>query len=132
MADARRTLGTRGEVWAADHLQAAGFEIVARNWRCAAGEIDLVATVIAPDYSTGDMAAQWLVLVEVRTRRGMRFGSARASVAAHKQAKLRELAQRYVAETAWRGPWRIDVIAIQLLANQPPQIEHIARAVQAE
>lgn len=132
MADARRTLGNRGEALALAHLQAAGLEIVEQNWRCAAGEIDIVAVERGPDYSAGIEDARWLVLVEVRTRRGDRFGSARQSVARRKQAKLRELALTYVQQNAWQGPWRIDVVAVQLNPNLPPSVEHIRHAVLGE
>lgn len=132
MVSPRQALGAQGEAWAVEFLQAAGMTILARNWRCGAGEIDLVATVRAPDYSTGNPAAEWLVFVEVRTRRGSRYGTARESVAARKQAKLRELAGHYVCEYAWLGPWRIDVVAIQIPPRGKPQIEHIPHAVQGD
>jgi putative endonuclease len=115
--DARRQLGQAGEEIAARLLMDAGFTLVERNWRCAFGEIDLVAQEVAPDYANGGALATWLVVVEVRTRRGTRFGTAKASVTATKQAKLRMLAQSYVQESGWRGPWRIDVVAIQLDAQ---------------
>lgn len=127
--DARRALGAQGEEWAAAFLRDTGMTILARNWRCDLGEIDLVASVVAPDYSTGAEAAEWLVFVEVRTRRGHTFGTARDSVGPRKQAKLRALAQSYVDAVEWQGPWRIDVVAIQLMGNQPPQLEHIPSAV---
>jgi putative endonuclease len=129
MGDPRRSLGDRGEALALAHLQNAGLTVITRNWRCPAGEIDIVAAEHAPDYSRGVADAAWLVFIEVRTRRGVSFGSARQSVAARKRAKLRELAQTYIQQENWSGPWRIDVVAIQLEPNQPPQIEHIRHAV---
>jgi putative endonuclease len=112
--DARRRLGIAGEEMAARLLLEEGMEIVARNWRCSIGELDLVAREDAPDYANGGEVATWLVAVEVRIRRGTRFGTAKASVTAVKQAKLRAVAEAYVQETEWSGPWRIDVVAIQL------------------
>jgi putative endonuclease len=112
--DARRQLGQMGEEWAARLLTDAGLEIVARNWRCSYGELDLVAHEVAPDFANGGAMVRWLVAVEVRIRRGVRFGTARASVTATKQAKLRTVAEAYVQATSWQGPWRIDVVAIQL------------------
>jgi putative endonuclease len=112
--DARHQLGRVGEEWAARLLQEAGLEIVARNWRCSYGELDLVAHEVAPDYAKGGAPATWLVVVEVRIRRGVRFGSAQASVTPAKQAKLRQVAEAYVQSARWQGPWRIDVVAIQL------------------
>ena len=112
--DARAALGRAGEDWAARLLAEAGMVVVARNWRCAYGELDLVAEERAQDFANGGRMATWLVAVEVRIRRGTRFGTAQASVNATKQAKLRNVAAAYVQATGWQGPWRIDVVAIQL------------------
>lgn len=101
--DPRRATGARGELLAAERLTAAGWRILLRNWRQRAGEIDLVAR-------DGDC----LVFVEVRTTRSERFGPPELSVGPRKQARLRRLAAAYVAEQAWPGPWRIDIVAITL------------------
>ncbi len=128
--DPRRALGTVGETLATEQLEAAGLTIVERNWRCAVGEVDIVAKEIAPDYASGEMAATWLVIVEVRTKRGNRFGTARQSLTARKQAKLREVASQYVQEREWQGPWRIDLVAVQMDGRgRLQQIEHIRHAV---
>ena len=102
MTSKRQRLGRLGERLAAEALTARGYTIVARNWRCQAGEIDLVAR-------DGDC----LVVVEVRTRRGEAYGTPEESVTPAKQAKLVELGQTYVQEQGWDGPWRIDVVAVQ-------------------
>lgn len=115
--DARRQLGQVGEAMAAQLLTDAGLTVVARNWRCAYGELDLVAHELAPDLVHGGALVTWLVVVEVRIRRGARFGTAQASVTTIKQAKLRVVAEAYVQATGWQGPWRIDVVAIQLDAQ---------------
>ena len=128
--DSRRQLGQRGEALAAGVLIAAGLEIVESNCRCRDGEIDIVATDIAPDYVHGVPDAEWLVLVEVRTRSGDSYGSARESVDRRKQAKLRAVAATYVQEKAWTGPWRIDVVAIQAdRMGRISSFEHIRNAV---
>jgi len=128
--DPRRHLGNAGETLAAQHLTAAGLTIVARNWRCAAGELDIIAQEVAPNYVTGEATACWLVLVEVRTRRGERFGSALQSLTTRKQAKLREVAAHYVQSAAWPGPWRIDFVAIQLDQHgHLLAIDHLRHAV---
>ena len=49
----RRSLGQAGEEIAVHALEVAGLTILARNWRCAAGEIDIVAQDVAPDYASG-------------------------------------------------------------------------------
>ncbi len=128
--DRRRQLGNTGEDLALHKLLETGFTILARNWRCAVGELDIVAQVCAPDFVSGNPNANWLVLVEVRTRRGAAFGTALQSITQRKAAKLREVAEAYVQQTGWVGPWRIDLVAVQmddhghLLA-----IEHVRHAV---
>jgi putative endonuclease len=109
--DDRGGFGRHGEELAARHLAAKGYHIVARNWRCprdgtvavAGGEIDLVAR-------DGDE----LAIVEVRARRGRAYGSPEESITAAKQARLVDLAEAYVQAEGWPGPWRIDVVAIEM------------------
>lgn len=103
MSMRRRRLGAFGEAVAAQHLERAGYRILERNFSCPAGEIDIVA---ANGYT--------LVLVEVRTRRGDRFGTPEESITRRKQAKLREVAETYVSEHGYLGDWRIDVVAVNV------------------
>jgi len=104
MTQARRRLGQVGEQMAADHLSGLGYEIVERNYRCPAGEIDLVAR----------QAGRW-VFVEVRTRRGSRFGTPEESVTARKRAHIIASAQHYLQDhDALTADWRIDAVAIVL------------------
>ena len=131
--DGRRGLGRAGEDIAARTLVEAGMTIVERNWRCPRGELDIVAHDIGPDYAHGGMDATWLVLVEVRTRRGRAFGSALEAVTWRKQTKLREVAACYVQSEGWTGPWRIDVVAVQMdTRGRLESVDLIRNAVQAE
>ncbi len=133
MTDSRKTLGDSGEAVAAHALEKAGLTISARNWRCPAGELDLVAQEFAPDFSDGGKVVPWLVVVEVRTRRGTRYGSALQSITPRKQRKVREVAHQYVQAVEWSGPWRIDVVAVQLDGSgKLLEIEHIRHAVTGE
>lgn len=126
----RRQLGNRGEELAAQTLTAAGLVILTRNWRCTAGELDLVAQECAPDFVSGDPQATWLVLVEVRTRRGIAFGTALQSITPRKAAKLREVAEHYVQQQGWTGPWRIDLVAVQMDNNgHLVAVDHVRHAV---
>ncbi len=116
--DQRKRTGRRGEELAAAHLAAKGYRIIARNWRCRAGELDIVAQF-----------EDVLVFVEVRARQGDQFGPAEESITPAKQARLIELAQTYLQETATsQQPWRIDVVAIQL-GSGLPHINHLENAV---
>lgn len=130
MVDKRRRLGDTGEQLAAEQLVRSGLRIVARNWRGHSGELDLIAHEEAPDLVHGGAVATWLVLVEVRTRRGERFGSALQSITPAKQRKLRTVAAEYLQSIGWSGPWRIDVVAVQMDGRGVLQgIEHVRHAV---
>jgi putative endonuclease len=83
----RQRLGARGEDRAAEWYRAAGYEVIARNWRCAEGELDLV--VVQPGQ---------LVFCEVKTRTSDRFGVPAEAVTGAKQRRLRTLAARFLAE----------------------------------
>jgi putative endonuclease len=116
--DKRKQTGQQGETIAVAYLADKGCEILQRNWSCPTGELDIVVK-----------DGETLVFVEVRTRRGERFGTAEESVTPRKQARLIELAQTYLQEVASSHPsWRIDVVAVQL-GRGLPQINHIENAV---
>ena len=101
-------LGQRAESDAERFLEAQGLTLVARNWRCRFGEIDLVMR----DGAT-------LVFVEVRMRSRRDFGGAAASVDAAKQKKLLAAARQYLAGLRTVPPCRFDVVA--LAADAPPE-----------
>ncbi|MDP2948335.1 MAG: YraN family protein [Chloroflexota bacterium] len=104
MSSPRRDLGAFGERLAAAHLEAKGYRIRARNFRCREGEIDIVAE-----------DSDCLVFVEVRTRRGNALGSAVESVTPAKQRRLLSLAQAYTQARDDLPPQqRIDVITLDL------------------
>jgi len=106
MKGARKRLGQRGEDLAAAQLEERGYIVRERNWRCPAGEIDIVAE-----------DGGCLVFVEVRTRRGRKYGTPEESVTPVKQAKLVEVAQTYLQEHGWDGDWRIDVVAVEMTSG---------------
>jgi len=108
-------LGQAGEDLAAEHLRRAGYDVIDRNWRCRAGEIDLIA-----------LDDGVLVACEVKTRRGLRFGSPLEAVTPTKLGRLRGLARAYLAahDLAVRGV-RIDVIGILAVPGQQVQVTHL-------
>jgi len=117
MKDPRKQLGDTGEDLAAVALKKQGYKILERNYLTPLGEIDLIAR-----------QGKTLVIIEVKTRKSLRFGSPQEAVSAAKQAKLRRLADYYLKEKRLTGaPVRFDVVAI-LLADTGPQIEIIPDA----
>lgn len=114
---AKDDLGRRGEELAAQFLLAAGYTIVDRNWRCARGEIDLVAR-----------EGNDTVFVEVKTRTSTAFGHPFEAITARKLARLRRLAMAWCdAHPYRRGLLRIDAIAVIAGAGAAPSIEHLRR-----
>jgi putative endonuclease len=104
IGDYKRRLGQRGEDIAVAYLRRQGYLVLDRNWRCPAGELDVVAR-----------EGETLAFVEVRTRRGERFGTPEESITPAKGAKLVELAQTYLQEKGLTDQnWRIDVVAVEL------------------
>lgn len=95
--------GQAAERLAAAWLERHGLRILARNYRCRTGEIDLIA-------QDGDT----LVFVEVRLRRSAAFGGAAASVHSAKQRRLLSAARHYLMDKA-EPPCRFDVIVLDAL-----------------
>ena len=111
-------VGAYGERLAARYLTEAGMAILDRNWRCDQGEIDIVA-----------MDGSCLVIVEVKTRRSLSFGSPVEAVTAVKAARLRRLAGCWMADHRSLvdsvADVRIDVVGILRPKRGPAQIEHL-------
>lgn len=114
MGDERKRLGQRGEDAAAAYLERAGLEIVERNWRCSAGEIDIVA-----------LDGSALVLCEVKTRRTVAKGTPEDAVTPAKQRRYRKLATAYMQESGVVDVQvRFDVIAILVIAADRALLRH--------
>jgi putative endonuclease len=107
LGGSKAAVGSAKEGLACRYLERHGLRLVARNWRCRHGEIDLV--MLDPGDSGDDGE---LVFVEVRYRRSERFGGALASVDRHKQRKLRTAAGQYLQLHPSELPCRFDVLAI--------------------
>lgn len=104
MADESAHRGARAEDLVAERLTGLGWQLIARNWRCRVGELDIVA-----------LNGEAIVFVEVRSRAHSRFGSALESVTDSKLDRVLSAAEYFVMEHPEYGdlPWRIDVIAIR-------------------
>ena len=117
-AGVANAVGAYGERLATRYLVESGMQILDRNWRCDQGEIDIVA-----------MDGTCLVIVEVKTRRSLAFGSPVEAVSVVKAARLRRLAgcwltdHRALVESV--ADIRIDVIGVLRPPRGPAQIEHL-------
>lgn len=114
----RAVSGRRAEAIAASHLERHGLAIVARNFRCRLGELDLIAR-------DGDT----LVFIEVRLRSRGDYGGAAASITAAKRARMIKAAQLYLARMPSAPPCRFD--AVLLSALDPPQVEWLRNVIEA-
>ncbi|MUL42170.1 YraN family protein [Streptomonospora sp. PA3] len=113
-ASRRTALGSRGEEVAAAYLARAGLRILARNWRCPEGEIDIVAG-----------QGPTIVVAEVKTRTSLRFGSPLEAVTEPKRRRLRRLARRWAAAHRAGGrPMRVDVVCVLVLPGDRVFVRH--------
>ena len=111
----RQALGRFGETYAARHLVARGMVLLDRNWRCEAGEIDLVLR-------DGPV----LVVCEVKTRSSTAFGSPVEGVTEQKAERLRRLADRWLEEHGVRPrEVRLDVVGVLVPRSGSPRVEHV-------
>ena len=116
---AKDELGRRGEDVAADYLEHHGLVVVSRNWRCAEGELDIVAT-------DGDRT---VVFCEVKTRSGTLFGTPVEQVTIGKRRRIRRLASLWLTTSG--TPWRycrFDVIGVLVGADGVPVVQHVVEA----
>jgi putative endonuclease len=113
----RQSLGRFGEELALEALIKLGYQCLARNFRCALGEID----IIARDRET-------LVFIEIKTRRGRSTGYAKEAITPHKKKQLSKVALAYLKENdAFEAKSRFDVVAISM-AGGKPEVEVIRNA----
>ncbi|WP_025157467.1 YraN family protein [Leifsonia aquatica] len=109
-------LGRRGEAVAAGWLEAAGWVVLDRNWRCPIGELDLV---LADGRTT--------VFVEVKTRSSVAFGHPFEAITPIKRSRLRRLVAEWCHEHGpVRGEIRIDAVAVTDAWSSTPTVEHLA------
>jgi putative endonuclease len=113
-------LGRYGEQLAAEHLTAAGMTVLARNWRCDRGELDLVLRD----------ADGTVVFCEVKTRSGTGFGEPSEAVGRLKARKVRLLACRWLLEHRPHGVGeiRFDVVSVLRRRGEAPQLTHLRAA----
>ena len=111
-------LGRYGEAIAARCLTDTGHRLIETNWRCARGEIDIIAA-----------HGRTLVICEVKTRTSLAFGEPAEAVDEAKSRRLRLLAAQWLAEHP--GGWdsiRFDVVSVLRRAHGPAQVRHLRAA----
>jgi putative endonuclease len=118
MTTARQAVGAYGERVAEQHLVTNGLVVLARNWRCAEGEVDLILR-------DGDD----VVFCEVKTRRGTLYGTPAEAVVGAKARRLRRLAGRWLAETREHPrAVRFDVVSVLPQPRGAAHVDHVRGA----
>jgi putative endonuclease len=115
VAEHNRRLGRRGEDLAARHLTALGMEVIDRNWRCDAGEIDLVLR-----------DGRVLVICEVKTRTSLDYGTPLEAVDRRKADRLRRLGARWLrSHDCHPDDIRVDVVGVLAPRGGEVEVEHV-------
>jgi putative endonuclease len=117
--ESRQQVGRRGEDLACAELERQGMEVVDRNWRCALGEIDIVAA------EPGERGIT-LVFCEVKCRTGMGFGHPLEAITFAKMRTLRQLAAHWLRQHRITAKGiRLDAIGVVMLPGQEPSLTHV-------
>jgi putative endonuclease len=118
MTTERRAVGAYGERLAERHLRDQGLVVLARNWRCADGEVDLILR-----------DGEDVVFCEVKTRRGDTFGTPAEAIRPAKVRRLRRLAARWLDQTGVHPrEVRFDVVAVLPQPRGATVVEHVRAA----
>ena len=118
MLNSAQRLGQKGEKLAIKYLKKSGYKIICTNYRCPAGELDIVA-----------QHQEYLVFVEVKTRSSRQFGTPFDAVDFRKQRQISRAGEYYLIEKEiGECDIRFDVIAILIEEKRVPQVEHIRNA----
>jgi putative endonuclease len=118
MTRAKDAVGAYGERVAVRYLTDQGMVLLDRNWRCGTGELDAIMR-------DGEV----VVFVEVKTRRGSRFGTPAEALIPTKVIRLRRLAALWLAQARVRPhEVRFDVVSVLPQAAGPATVEHLRGA----
>lgn len=108
MSRERQKLGRLGEDLALKKIKKLGYKPVTRNFRCALGEIDLIAR-----------HGEYLVFIEIKTRRGRSLGYAKEAVTLKKKRQISKVALAYMKENnCCNIKSRFDVIAVSIYGKE--------------
>lgn len=121
MTRERQALGRFGEDLALKKIKRLGYKPIARNFRCSLGEIDLIAR-----------HGEYLVFVEIKTRRGRSLGYAKEAVTLKKKRQISKVALAYMKENNCCDiKSRFDVVAVSIYGEQA-EVEVIKDAFELE
>ena len=113
-------MGRKGERAAARYLRRRRYRILARNYRCVAGEIDLIASQDAT-----------IIFIEVKTRQPDEGRDDRLPVRNEQRRRITRAARYFLTHPAAADrPYRFDVISVAFSSRGKPQIEHFEDAFQ--
>jgi putative endonuclease len=115
-------IGRRGEKLARRFLKARGFRVITRNYRCPAGEIDLII-----------LDGRTVAFVEVKSRRGLAHADPEDTVTVHKRRQVTRVAQVWLSRhPADDRTWRFDVVAVTFVDTGKPIIRYTPDAFPPE
>jgi putative endonuclease len=121
-------MGALGEKLARTHLREKGYKILAQNYRCPAGEADLVA-LAPPRKKESAASAGTIVFVEVKTRNSDLYTDPHAAVDQAKRRRLAAISRYYLAGRKTDGyDVRFDVVSIVIPPDSQPRVNHIEDA----
>ena len=115
-----KKVGDEGENLAVEFLESKGYTILKRNYRFGKGELDIIAK---------DPVEEGLVFVEVKSRKSLEYGHPEEAITKNKIKQLKRIAELYLYENEIKEiSCRFDVIAILMLPEQKPIVEHFVNA----
>ncbi|MDR3668066.1 MAG: YraN family protein [Ignavibacteriaceae bacterium] len=119
--NSNKSFGNEGEDVASGFLQTHGYEIIERNYRFHKGEIDIVAK---------DIESNYLVFVEVKSRKSLEYGEPEYAITPAKAKQLKRMANYYILENHVKNvDCRLDVITVLFTPTNPPLINHYKNAI---
>ena len=122
-----KPLGEQGEENACKFLARCGMKILGRNYRCPAGEVDIIAL----DRSESNQTVQTVVFVEVKTRCDDSYTDPESAVDAEKRRRMKKVANYYLASRGGADlAVRFDIVSVVIPPGEKPRIKHIPGAFQ--
>jgi len=120
MSETSKHFGDEGEDLAAELLASKGYDIIERNYRFGKGEIDIIAM---------DSKTNYLVFVEVKSRKNLEYGEPEYSITKNKIRQIKRMAAAYLFDKEINKiDCRFDVVTIFFRSKIKPIINHYENA----